>query len=65
MSWLNMLQSDRQRDVVEGTKIASLLLSYLNNTIPEEDLALGTGSWAPQSVSARPGAGRESRAFEG
>ncbi|KAM6249473.1 G protein-coupled receptor kinase 6 isoform 2-T2 [Spheniscus humboldti] len=54
VSWLNVLQSHRQRDVVEGTKIASLLPSYMNNTIPEEDFALGMGSWAPQSISARP-----------
>lgn len=33
----------QQRGVVEGTEIASLLLSSMNNTIPEEDLALGMG----------------------
>lgn len=57
MSWLNMLQSHRRRDAAEGTKIASLLPSYMHNTIPEEDLDLGmgcVGSRAPQSLSARP-----------
>lgn len=65
VSWLNVLQSHRERAVVEGTEIVSLLPSDVNNTIPKEDLALGMGSWAPRSISARPRAGRERSAFEG
>jgi len=43
VSWLSVLQSHREGDVAEGTKIASLLPSYMNNTILEEDFALGVG----------------------
>lgn len=49
MSWLNMLQSHRRRDAAEGTKIASLLPSYMHNPIPEEALDLGMGCVGSQA----------------
>lgn len=63
MSWLNVLESHRRGDV-EGTKIA-VLPSYMNNTNPEEDLALGMGCLGSPEHFCQTLRQAESSSFEG
>lgn len=64
VSWLNMLESPRQRDA-EDSKIINHLPSDMNNTIPEQVLALGMGCLGSSGHFCQVLSRAESSSFKG